>query len=98
MEQRTFAAVCRALAKLNEMRGAEGRLEASPETVIAGPEGMLDSMGLINLLLFTEEDLALTFGQPVDIMDTIGERAANSASFTIGELVNVIDARVAELN
>ena len=90
METQIREAVFAAVARLNEMRDADSRLEAAPDTVIAGPNGQLDSMGLINLLLFTEEEIARTLGRQVDVMSTVGERAASSASFTLNELAELI--------
>jgi hypothetical protein len=83
-------AVFTAVARLNEMRDADSRLIAAPETVIAGPDGQLDSMGLINLLLFAEEEVTRALGRPVDVMSTVGDCAATSASFTLSELAELI--------
>jgi hypothetical protein len=83
-------AVFTAVARLNEMRDSESRLNAAPETVIAGPDGQLDSMGLINLLLFAEEEVTRALGCPVDVVGIVAERAASSASFTLSELAELI--------
>lgn len=93
MEQQIQDAVARAVERLNEMRAADSRLAADPATVIAGTEGQLDSMDLINLLLFTEEELANTLGRHVDVMNTLGEHAASQASFTLGELAELIRSK-----
>ncbi len=83
-------AVNTAIARLNEMLDADSQLATTPDTVIAGPEGKLDSMGLINLLLFAEEELSQTLGKPVDVMGTVGDQAASSAAFTLAELTALI--------
>ena len=98
MEKQIQDAVFKAVARLNEMRDAASRLNAEPDTVIAGSDGQLDSMDLINLLLFTEEELAQTIGKPVEVMSTLGDRASSSASFTLGELAELIRLKVAEMN
>ncbi len=83
-------AIGKAVSRLNEMLDADNRLSAEPDTVLAGSDGRLDSMGLINLLLFAEEELGQALGRPVDIMSTVGDRAASSAAFTIGELIELV--------
>lgn len=98
MEKQAQDVVFKAVARLNEMRDADSRLTAAPGTVIAGPEGQLDSMDLINLLLLIEEELAQAVGQHVDVMSKIGDRVASSASFTVNELTELVQQSVAELN
>ena len=98
METVIQTAVFKAIERLNEMRDADNYLATAPDTVIAGPAGQLDSMGLINLLLFTEEELSQVLKQPVDIMNTIGEQAASSAAFTLRELTELIRQSVDEVN
>ena len=83
-------AISKAIARLNQMLDADSQLDATPDTVIAGPQGKLDSMGLINLLLFAEEELGQALGQPIDVMGTVGDRAASSAAFTLAELSELI--------
>lgn len=90
METKIFDAIYKAIERLNEMRDSDSPLEPSADTVIAGPGGGLDSMGLINLLLFTEEELLQALGHPVEVMSAIGERPANTTSFTIGDLAELI--------
>ncbi len=98
METVIQTAVLKAIERLNEMRDADNCLATAPDTVIAGPAGQLDSMGLINLLLFTEEELSQILGRPVDVMNTIGEQATNSAAFTLRELTELIRQSIHELN
>ncbi|MBT8423043.1 MAG: hypothetical protein HKN56_09250 [Gammaproteobacteria bacterium] len=98
LQDKVEIAVNNAVARLNEMRDADSQLGTDPNTVLTGSEGQLDSMGLINLLLFVEEELAGALGTPVDVMTTVGEQAASSASFTIGELTALIERRANELS
>ena len=98
MDNEIQAAVQTAVARLNEMRDADSQVGTDAGTVIAGSAGQLDSMGLINLLLFVEEELTSALGQPIDVMTTVGEHAASSASFTLDELTQLIRQRASELS
>ena len=98
MDNEIQEAVHKAVGRLNEMRDADSQLGTATDTVIAGSAGSLDSMGLINLLLFVEEELATALGKPIDVMTTVGEQAASSASFTLGELTDLIGRRASELS
>lgn len=41
----------------------------TPETIIFGSDGVLDSLGLVSLVVKLEEIIAETFGQDVQIVD-----------------------------
>lgn len=45
--------------------------EKSPELVLFGESGKLDSLGIVRLILTLEESVATTFGSTVHLMDVI---------------------------
>ncbi len=49
--------VIEAMEELNEQLPEESRLPKERETVLFGEDGLLDSMGIINLLVILEEKL-----------------------------------------
>jgi len=58
-----------AIDVINRQLPAARRLEKSPETIIVGPSGQLDSLGIINLLLAIEERAGELVGAPVRLLD-----------------------------
>lgn len=60
-------AIHRAVDEINSALPVDQRLESAPETVLVGPEATLDSLGLINLIVATEQQIADLFGCSLDL-------------------------------
>jgi len=58
-----------AVDDLNQQLRKDARLEKSPATILTGEGGRLDSLGLLNLLVFTEQRLETAFGVSVMLAD-----------------------------
>jgi hypothetical protein len=58
-----------AVDDLNLQLRKDARLEKSPATVLTGEGGRLDSLGLLNLLVFTEQRLETAYGVSVMLAD-----------------------------
>ena len=65
---RALALVYDAIDVVNRQLPAANRLSKTPETVIVGPGGALDSLGVINLVLAVEEK-ASAGGTHVRLLD-----------------------------
>ncbi len=60
-------AIYRAVDEINSALPIDQRLESAPETVLVGSEATLDSLGLINLIVATEQQLTDLFGRSLDL-------------------------------
>ena len=64
------------------------RLACAPETVLVGDGGVLDSLGLINLLVLLEEALSAHVGTRIVLLDELYMSAVNGPFRTVGSLAN----------
>lgn len=60
-------------------------------TVLLGAEGILDSMGLVSLIVAVEQDVEDEFGKEITIADAKSMSQKNSPFRTVGSLVDYID-------
>lgn len=60
-------------------------------TVLLGAEGILDSMGLVSLIVAVEQDVEDEFGKEITIADAKAMSQKNSPFRTVGSLVDYID-------
>jgi len=58
-----------ALDVVNSQLPPSRRLSRTPETVIVGAGGALDSLGLVNFVLAVEEKVGDAIGRPVALLD-----------------------------
>lgn len=89
---RVLAAVYQAINELNQQLPESRRLQKSPETALIEPSGSLDSMGLVNLVLITEETLKEEFGLEVNLTEFSDEYDGSSPYQDIQSLVTFIRA------
>lgn len=60
------------------------------KTALLGAEGILDSMGLVSLIVAVEQDVEDEFGKEITIADAKAMSQKNSPFRTIGSLVDYI--------
>jgi acyl carrier protein len=58
-----------ALGELNQQLPPESRIETSPGALLLAPEGKLDSLGLVNLILLIEERMASQLSTEISLTD-----------------------------
>lgn len=75
-----------AIDELNEQLPADEPLSKSPETVLFGSDGSLDSMGLVNLITIAEQKIEESFGHPITLADERAFSAEESPFKTVGSL------------
>ena len=88
--ERIERAVFRAIDEINEARAREQRLEKSSDTVLMGPSARLDSLGLVNLVVAVEEQVADEFGFTINIADTRARLQTANPYQTVSSLVEYI--------
>ena len=76
--------------ELNQLRPMEEHLEKSLETPLAGDSGRLDSAGLINLIVVTEQKTAEELGRPILLTDDRTMSQINEVFHTLGSLADYI--------
>jgi acyl carrier protein len=58
-----------ALGELNQQLPPAGRIETSPDAALLAPDGKLDSLGLVNLILLIEERMASRLSTEISLTD-----------------------------
>lgn len=58
-----------AIGEVNEMRSPDEALERTPETVIIGQSGKLDSLAFVTFVAAVEENVQRNFGKAVSLID-----------------------------
>jgi len=85
-----LAVIYAAVDELNELQPLEGRLEKTPEAVLFGRAAKIDSLGLVNLLVATEQRLNDAFGVALTLADEKAMSQRNSPFRSVGSLADYI--------
>ncbi len=80
-----------AVDELNQLRPREEHLGKDLEIPLAGDFGRLDSAGLINLIVVTEQKAAEELGRPILLTDDRTMSQVNQVFRTLGTLADYID-------
>lgn len=67
--QKIIDVVFRAIEEVNQQLPRKQRLEKSIKTVLYGQSGELDSFGLVNIILATEQKIEEDFGIAISLAD-----------------------------
>lgn len=84
-----------AIREINAQMPPDQRLAAAPDTILVGEGGVLDSLGLINLLVLVEEGLSSRTGSTVTLLDERYMGVQDGPFRTVGSLAEYVDAQVA---
>jgi acyl carrier protein len=95
-EEEVLGIVYRAIDELNPQLPPERRLEKSPETVVFGRAGRLDSLGLVNLIVAIEQAVEDEFAVSVALADEKAMSQRSSPFRTVGVLAAYVRARLEE--
>jgi acyl carrier protein len=74
------------------MQGARENL--TPESRLFGPSGLLDSLGLVSVLVELEQRASDAFGRPVSIMDDRAMSQTSSPFRTIRSLADYLGQQI----
>jgi len=83
-------AIFRAIDTVNQARPPAQRLRKAADAVLLGPESPLDSLGLVNLVVAVEEEMAEEFGVTVNLADERMRSQTNSPLRTVQALAGYI--------
>ena len=92
--QKVGQSVLAALAEYNEAENAQVTPEA--DTVLLGPGGAVDSLGLVRLVMIVERQVEDDFGVPVSLTDEKAMSQRNSPFRSVGALIGYIAAQLGE--
>ncbi len=95
---RVFQTIYSAIDDLNQQLPEDLHLEKNPETTLFGQEGKLDSLGLVSLIVASEQKVEENFGRPVSIADERAMSQKNSPFRTVESLADYIATLLAEKN
>jgi acyl carrier protein len=86
--------VLAALAEYNEAENAT--VAPVADTVLLGPGGAVDSLGLVRLVMLVERRVEDDFGVPVSLTDEKAMSQRNSPFRSVGALIDYIAAQLGE--
>ncbi len=90
MQEEIIRMLFSVIDELNQLRPTEEYLEKNLETPLAGDFGRLDSAGLINLIVVTEQRAAEELGMPILLTDDRTMSQVNQVFRTLGTLADYI--------
>ena len=82
--------------ELNELRPADEHLEKNLAVPLTGDTGKLDSAGLINLIVLTEQKTAEELGIPILLTDDRTMSRVKEVFSTLGTLADYIQRLLSE--
>jgi D-alanine--poly(phosphoribitol) ligase subunit 2 len=85
-----------AIDDINKQTPDELRLTKSPETILFGQKGKLDSFGLVSFIVAVEEKIQDELGKVVTIADEKAFSQKNSPFRTVGTLADYISSLIEE--
>ncbi len=90
------AVILRAIDRANELREADEQIPRSEEAGLFGPEGGLDSMGLVSLVLDVEEAVNALSGARLVLADERAMAQRRSPFRDVRSLADYIEERLGE--
>lgn len=84
-------AIFQAMKNINQQLPENKALIISLDTVLYGTKGKLDSLGLVSLILATEEEIEERFDTLISIADERAMSQVNSPFKTVATLVDYLD-------
>lgn len=96
--EKVVEAVYQAIDSVNEQLPRECWIEKSLNSALYSKSSTLDSFGLVNLILATEESVADEFGVEVTIADGVAAWQENNPFRTVDSLVQYISGLLEEKN
>lgn len=94
--QAILAAIHSAVDEVNEARPPEARLGKAPETPLFGEASILDSLGVVNLIVAVERELDDRLGAALTLADERAMSMRRSPFRTIETLAEYIEGRLRE--
>lgn len=94
-ENDVLVEICAAIRDFNRQLAPDARLAESPDTILIGEGGQLDSLGLINLLVMLEDALGERFGGRVVLLDENIMTSDSGPLRSVGTLASHVASQLA---
>ena len=94
LEGKIRQSVDRVLGELNQMLPAGQRLENSADTVLVGEGTALDSLGLVNLVVLLEQEIADAMGVQIALSEDPELISEDGPCRTLGSLTEHLSSRL----
>jgi hypothetical protein len=85
-----------AIRRLNELRGPEEQLPCREDTVLYGPSGSLNSLGLVSLILDVEEAINAQAGMQLVLADAHAMSQKHNPFRNVQSLADYVMTRLEE--
>ena len=89
-DQRILNTIYQAVDEINLQLPEEEKLTLAAETILWSKSGGLDSMGLVNLIVLTEEKVEEEFGKAINLADQNAMAQENSPFQSVQTLAEYI--------
>ena len=86
------AAVMAAIDEVNEQLPENGQIERSSDALLFGQDGVLDSLGLVNLIVAVEQEVEDSLDESVTLADEKAVSQRNSPFKSVQSLVDYIES------
>lgn len=86
----TTTQILKAVEELNQQLPPEQQVPVSSDTLLFGHEGLLDSLGLVSLILIVEERVASEFGVSIALADERAMSQTNSPFRSVQSLTEYV--------
>ena len=96
MKEKIIEVLYSTIDEINELKSKEEKVEKSLDTVLFGASGKLDSLGLVNLIVSTEEKVQDEFDVSITLADERAMSKNDSPFRTVGSLINYIEILLLE--
>jgi len=93
---RILGAIYRAIDELNMTQPMEGKVSKSPEAALAAPAGPLDSLGLVNLVVETEQQIEDEFRVAINLADQQAASASQNPLASVQSLADYIRSKLGD--
>jgi acyl carrier protein len=94
-QEQVLLAVYSAVDELNQQLPGNSQVAKSPDSILFGDSGTLDSLSLINFITLVEERVEQQLGKSVSLMDADSLSPKNSPFRTVSTLTEYIQRLLA---
>lgn len=95
-KERIIQTIYCAIDDVNQLLPKELQIEKSPDTIIIGRGGKLDSLGIVNLIVAIEAKTVEEFGITINLTDEKAMSENNSPLETISTLADYLNTLIEE--
>ncbi|MCK6622847.1 MAG: hypothetical protein HUU32_15915 [Calditrichaceae bacterium] len=96
LKEQLISVIYQAIDEVNAVLPPDQQLEKSIHTVLFGESGKLDSLGLVNMIVTTEQKIEENFGIAITLADEKAMSQRNSPFRTVESLAEYIPQLITE--